>query len=102
MGHLIRAGIIRTDDIAFLIMPECTSGDIWNASKGALVVDVIVRGTPAHSTLPHLGHNAFEDVLHVAQALVELRRRIETRRSRFAVEDPRSAFSTVAIGGEGG
>lgn len=101
-GHLIREGIIRTDDIAFLIMPECTSGDIWNVSKGALVVDVIVRGKAAHSTLPHLGRNAFEDMLPVAQGLVELRKRVETRRSRFAVEDPRSAFSTMAIGGEGG
>lgn len=101
-GYLIRAGIIRTDDIAFLIMPECTSTDIWNASKGALVVDVIVKGKPAHSTLPHLGRNAFEDMLPVAQALVELRKQVETRRSAFTVEDPRAAFSTMALGGEGG
>ena len=101
-GYLIREGVIQTDSIAFLIMPECTSTDIWNASKGALVVDVVVRGKPAHSTLPHLGRNAFEDMLPVGQALVELRKRIETRQSGFSVDDPQAAFSTMAIGGEGG
>ncbi len=101
-AYLIREGIIRTEDMAFLIMPECTSGNIWNASKGALVVDVIVKGKPAHSTLPHLGRNAFEDMMSVADALVALRKQVETRRSRFVVEDPRAAYSTMAIGGEGG
>ncbi len=80
VGHLLREGMVRTEDIAFLIMPECTSGDVWNASKGALVVDVIVSGKPAHSTLPHLGRNAFEDMLPVAEELVELRRTVEKRR----------------------
>ena len=101
-GHLIRERIIRTGNMAFLIMPECTSGDIWNASKGALVVDVIVKGKSAHSTLPHLGRNAFEDMLPVAEALVELRKKLETRHSRFSVEDPQAAYSTMAIGGQGG
>ena len=101
-GYLIREGVIRTDDIAFLIMPECTSTEIWNASKGALVVDVVIKGKPAHSTLPHLGRSAFEDMLPVAEALVALRKKIETRRSGFTVDDPRAAFSTMAIGGEGG
>ena len=102
IGYLLREELVQTDDIGFLIMPECTSGDVWNASKGALVVDVIVRGKAAHSTLPHLGRNAFEEMLPVAEALVELREQIETRQSRFSVEDPRAAFSTMAIGGEGG
>ncbi len=100
IGYLFRAGRLDAGQMAFMIMPECTSGDIWNASKGALVANVVVRGKAAHSTLPHLGRNAFEDMLPVAEALVALRKTVETRQSRFAVEDPRAAFSTLALGGQ--
>ena len=101
-GYLIRNRVINPEDIAFLIMPECTSGDIWNASKGALVVDVALRGKAAHSTLSHLGRNAFEDMLSIAQVLVGLRKKVETRYSRCPVDDPRAARSTMVLGGEGG
>ena len=101
-AYLLREGLLNAQDMAFLIMPECTSGEIWNASKGALVIDVVIEGQAAHSSLPPLGRNAFEDMLPVAEALLSLKERIETRRSPLPVEDPRAAFSTMTIGGEGG
>ena len=50
-----------------VLMPEVSSNRIWHACRGALALDITVKGKSAHSVYQHLGTNAFEEMLDVAQ-----------------------------------
>jgi len=56
---LDEAGRLGQDGIAMLTM-EPTGGTIWNANRGALTLEVTVRGRTAHVGLQHEGVNAFD------------------------------------------
>ena len=71
-GYLFDSGLIPPVSLGML-MPEPTSGVVWNASRGAISLRVTVRGLPAHVGLQHEGVNAFEQMLLVANALRELK-----------------------------
>jgi acetylornithine deacetylase/succinyl-diaminopimelate desuccinylase family protein len=69
---LARMGELGTDAIGML-MPEPTSGVVWNANRGAISLEVTVRGRAAHVGLAHLGINAFERAVAIVNALVALK-----------------------------
>ena len=100
---LSRSGILGTDGIGMLT-PEPTGGVIWNASRGAISLRVTVKGKPAHVGLHYLGHNAFEDMLTVAEALRALKKKVEARKTNFEIKPERARNSILMLGGrcEGG
>lgn len=93
-GYLDQIGAIGRDGIA-AINAEPTSGVIWNASRGALTLNVTVKGKVAHVGLQHQGVNAFELMLKVAGALQKLKAEVEPRVTRYHVEPPESAHSIL-------
>jgi succinyl-diaminopimelate desuccinylase len=76
--HLADLGLLGENGMAMLT-PEPTGGVVWNASRGAITLRITVRGKSAHVGQQHLGVNAFERMLVVAQALLSLKREVETR-----------------------
>jgi succinyl-diaminopimelate desuccinylase len=102
-GYLDQIGVIGRDGIA-AINAEPTSGVIWNASRGALTLNVTVKGEVAHVGLQHQGINAFELMLKVAGALQKLKAEVEPRTTKYHIEPPESAHSILMLGGrvEGG
>ncbi|HEX9058048.1 MAG TPA: ArgE/DapE family deacylase [Ktedonobacterales bacterium] len=101
--NLVEAGILGRDGIGMLTA-EPTEGVIWNANRGAISLAITVRGKPAHVGLHYLGVNAFDQMLRVAQALLELKRDIETRRTSYHIEPEAARHSILMMGGrcEGG
>ncbi|MBC7263408.1 MAG: M20 family metallopeptidase [Chloroflexi bacterium] len=101
--YLADAGLLGVDGIGML-MSEPTSGVIWNANRGALSLRVTVKGKPAHVGLHYQGVNAFERMLAVANALLELKAEVESRSTGFAIEPEAARRSILLVGGrcEGG
>ena len=59
---LAASGRLGQDGLGMLL-PEPTSGVVWNASRGALTLEVTVRGRAAHVGLMQHGTNAVERAL---------------------------------------
>jgi succinyl-diaminopimelate desuccinylase len=66
MGELAR-------DAIGMLLPEPTSGVVWNANRGAITLEVTVKGRAAHVGLAHQGINAFEQAVTIVNALVALK-----------------------------
>jgi acetylornithine deacetylase/succinyl-diaminopimelate desuccinylase family protein len=101
--HLAASGLLGAGGIGMLT-PEPTSGAVWNASRGAISLEVTVKGRPAHVGLHYLGVNAFEQMLRVADRLLELKAEIESRVTGFRIEPEAARRSILLLGGrtEGG
>jgi acetylornithine deacetylase/succinyl-diaminopimelate desuccinylase-like protein len=82
-----------------MLTAEPTGGVVWNASRGALSMQVTVTGKPAHVGLHYTGVNAFERMLSVAGELAELRERVATRRTSYNIEPDRARHSILLLGG---
>lgn len=79
-GALARSGWLARDAIGMLL-PEPTSGVVWNANRGALTLEVLVKGRAAHVGLMHTGVNAFERAVAVVNRLLALKRDVDARGS---------------------
>jgi succinyl-diaminopimelate desuccinylase len=101
--YLEELGLLGQDAIAMLT-PEPTSGVIWNANRGAVTLQVTVKGKAAHVGLQHQGINAFEQMLHVATALQTLKAEVEKRKTNYRIVPEAAAHSILMLGGrvEGG
>ena len=99
--HLFEAGLISRS-IKGMLMPEPTSGVVWNANKGALTYRITIKGKPAHVALEHTGDNAFERMMGITRSLFELRKNVQRRKTSLAVEPPQANRSAMLIGGESG
>ena len=102
-AYLASAGLLGQDGIGML-MPEPTSGLVWNASRGALSLRVTVRGKPAHVGLHYQGVNAFEGMMAVAAALQDLKTEVESRKTKENIQPEVARNSIMLLGGrcEGG
>ena len=85
-----------------MFMPEPTSGNIWNANKGALTLRITIKGRSAHVGLAQEGINAFERMIQTATSLLKLKKDIEKRKTSLPVSPPRAKQSVLLIGGESG
>ena len=87
-----------------MLLPEPTSGAIWNANRGAISLRVTVKGKSAHVGLQYLGRNAFDDMREVAAALGALKADVERRATGFVIEPEAARQSILMLGGrvEGG
>lgn len=97
-NYLKARGLLGDRGIAMLT-PEPTAGVVWNANRGAISLRVTVRGKSAHVGRQHDGVNAFEHMLPVAQALVELKREVESRATAFRVAPAAARRSILMLGG---
>ncbi len=75
--YLADRGLLGRDAIGMLT-PEPTGGVIWNANRGAITLQITVKGKSAHVGRQHEGINAFERMLTVARALQTLKSAVET------------------------
>ena len=69
---LAAAGRLGGDAIGMLL-PEPTSGVVWNANRGAVTIEATVWGRAAHVGLAHLGVNAFERAVAIVEDLLALK-----------------------------
>ena len=104
LGAIWTLGGILGRDAIGMLTAEPTSGAIWNASRGAISLQVTVKGKPAHVGLQHLGVNAFERMLLVAGELEGLKREVESRITEYRIRPAAAAHSILMLGGrcEGG
>jgi succinyl-diaminopimelate desuccinylase len=73
---LAASGRLGADTIGMLL-PEPTSGVVWNANRGAITLEVCVKGRAAHVALQHQGINAVERALPLLTRLVDLKHELE-------------------------
>jgi acetylornithine deacetylase/succinyl-diaminopimelate desuccinylase family protein len=101
--YLEQMGLLGQNALAMLT-PEPTSGVVWNANRGAITLQVTVKGKAAHVGLQHQGVNAFEQMLQVAGALKTLKAEVEKRQTRYRIVPQAAAHSILMLGGrvEGG
>jgi acetylornithine deacetylase/succinyl-diaminopimelate desuccinylase-like protein len=85
-----------------MLMPEPTSGVIWNANKGALTCKVTIKGKTAHVALEQQGGNAFEKMLEIAGELREFKKKVMKRKTSLPVSPPEASRSVMLMGGESG
>ena len=100
---LVESGALGANGVGMLT-PEPTGGVIWNSSRGAVSLRITVKGKAAHVGMQHAGRNAFEGMVAVAEKLMGLKVRIESRKTRFPIRPDTARRSILMIGGrcEGG
>ena len=96
---LAASGKLGKDGIG-MFTAEPTGGAIWNACRGAISLRVTVKGKPSHVGLHFWGVNSFEKMLGVANKLMELKQRVESRKTAFKIEPDEARNSILLIGGE--
>ncbi len=101
--YLEQIGLLGQNAMAMLT-PEPTSGVIWNANRGAITLQITVKGKAAHVGLQHQGINAFEQMLQVAAGLQTLKAEVEKRKTGYRITPEAAARSILMLGGrvEGG
>ncbi len=99
--HLLQSRLLPHPSLGML-MPEPTSGVVWNANKGALTYRVIIRGKAAHVALDSQGKNAFESMIRLVQLLLGLKESIQKRKTSLPVSPPEASQSVLLIGGMSG
>jgi len=94
-------GLLGRNGIGMLL-PEPTSGVIWNSNRGAISLRVKVLGKSAHVGLQHQGENAFERMLCVVEQLQKLKAEVEQRRTTCNIGAEQSRHSILMLGGQSG
>jgi succinyl-diaminopimelate desuccinylase len=100
-GHLREARMIDSGACAMLTA-EPTGGVVWHASRGAITLRVAVEGRPAHVGQAHLGVNAFEGMVQIAEPLADLAHELLARRTGYPVESEEARGSMLVVGGASG
>jgi acetylornithine deacetylase/succinyl-diaminopimelate desuccinylase family protein len=98
---LAQEGLLGRGGIGMLL-PEPTSGMVWNANRGAISIRVRVLGKPAHVGLQHQGENAFGRMHHVVEKLQEWKRKVEQRTTQANIGSGQMRNSILMLGGESG
>ncbi len=96
--HLANAGLLGAGAIGMLT-PEPTGSVIWNANRGAITLQVTIKGKSAHVGRQCEGINAFERMLAVADRLRALKQEVETRASAYKISPPPLRRSVLMLGG---
>jgi succinyl-diaminopimelate desuccinylase len=100
-GHLREAGLIDPGAVA-MVTAEPTGGVVWHASRGAITLRVEVQGRTAHVGQAHLGVNAFEQMVRIAEPLADLAHELLARRTDYPVESEEARGSMLVVGGASG
>jgi succinyl-diaminopimelate desuccinylase len=100
-GHLREADMIDPAAVA-MVTAEPTGGVVWHASRGAITLRVEVYGRPAHVGQAHLGVNAFEQMVQIAEPLTALAHELLARRTAHALDSDEARGSMLVVGGASG
>jgi acetylornithine deacetylase/succinyl-diaminopimelate desuccinylase-like protein len=100
-AYLAANGLIDPAAVAMLTA-EPTGGVVWNASRGAITLLVRVGGRTAHVGQAHLGDNAFERLLDVAEPLRRLAADLRDTRTSYRLDGDEARGSMLVVGGEAG
>lgn len=100
---LADSGALGQDGIGMLTA-EPTGGVIWNACRGAISLRVTLKGKSTHVGVAWRGVNVFERMIRVANALLEYKKKRETRKTAFNITPEAARNSILMLGGrcEGG
>jgi succinyl-diaminopimelate desuccinylase len=96
---LAQQGLLDRNALGMLL-PEPTSGVVWNANRGAISLRVRVVGKPVHVALQHHGENAFERMHRVVAELQLLKREVEQRKTNVPIGPDQSPNSILMLGGQ--
>src|SRR5262245_57301367 len=99
--HLRDAGMIDPRAVA-MVTAEPTGGGVWHANRGAITLRVTVSGREAHVGQAHLGVNAFEYMIGVAEPLATLAHELLERRTELPLESDEARGSMLVVGGAAG
>jgi len=99
--YLADRGLLGNGAIGMLT-PEPTGDVVWNANRGAITLNITVKGKSAHVGRQDDGVNAFEGMLAIAQALTALKSEVETRATRFHISPEAARRSVLMLGGRSG
>jgi len=99
--YLADRGVLGKNAIGMLT-PEPAGEVIWNANRGAITLNITVKGRSAHVGRQHEGVNAFEGMLRVAQALMGLKAEVEQRTTGFHISPEAARRSILMLGGRSG
>lgn len=102
-ARLATTGRLGKDSLGMLTA-EPTSGVVWNACRGAISLEVTVKGKPVHVGLSHAGVNAFERALPLMRSLFDLESDVRRRVTSFRIHPAEARRSILLVGGrcEGG
>jgi acetylornithine deacetylase/succinyl-diaminopimelate desuccinylase family protein len=96
--YLAERGLLGQNAVGMLT-PEPTGGVVWNANRGAITLQVTVKGKSAHVGRQHEGLNAFDRMLEVAGALLTLKAEVETQVTAFRIMPDAARRSILMMGG---
>ncbi len=97
--HLAGIGVPGKNGIGMLL-PEPTSGVVWNANRGAISLRITVKGKPTHVCLHFSGINAFEKMHVVVSKLLKLKKEVESRATNYNIQPDPARHSILMIGGQ--
>jgi len=100
-ASLAAQGLLGRDGVGMLL-PEPTSGAVWNANRGAISLRVKVLGKTAHVGLQHRGENSFEQMLRVVERLQRLKHQVEQRQTSHTPGAEQNRNSILMLGGQSG
>ena len=83
-----------------MLLPEPTSGVIWNANRGAISFRITIKGKPVHAALQYQGVNAFETMIVVVNKLLELKKEVELRTTKYNIDPEPAKHSILMLGGQ--
>lgn len=98
---LASQGLLGRNGVGMLL-PEPTSGAVWNSNRGAISLRVKVLGKSAHVGLQHQGENAFERMVHMVERFQQLKAEVEQRCTACNIGAEQSRHSILMLGGQSG
>jgi succinyl-diaminopimelate desuccinylase len=98
-GYLFEKGYISKEHCVGMLMPEPTSGTIWNACRGAISLSIKIKGKPVHVVMQKDGVNAFDGMVSLSNALFKYKKAVERRKTHYTVLAGESANSILMLGG---
>src|SRR5262249_6354949 len=96
--HLRDAGMIDPRAVA-MVTAEPTGGVVLPAHRGAITPRVTVSGREGSVGQAHLGVNAFEYMIRVAEPLATLAHELLEQRTEFPLESDEARGSMLVVGG---
>jgi succinyl-diaminopimelate desuccinylase len=96
-GYLVEKGMVKAD---YAISEGYSRDFIAYGNKGLVWFKIDIKGRACHSSEPHKGINAFEKMVEVVNALMQLNKKISSRKTLYKVKSPQNRASTMVLGGE--
>ncbi len=100
-GYLRQAGL--TDPAALaMLTAEPSSSSIWHAARGAITLRVTVQGKEAHVGQADRGDNAFQQMVRIAQPLLDYADQMRGRHTALPMDPDDGRGSMIVVGGMSG